>query len=38
MAADVLKKDPCGFALADDAGDVRPEMPRVVCSASLAGD
>jgi hypothetical protein len=38
MAPDVFKEHFGRFALADDARDVRPEMPRVFLSEPLAGD
>lgn len=37
MAADVLKENPLGPALDDDAPDVRPEMARVAPAETLAG-
>jgi hypothetical protein len=37
MACDVFEKDPCGAAFPDDAGDVGPEVPRVVSTTALSG-
>ncbi len=38
MPGDVLEEAPLGLALADDAGDVGPEVPGVVGAETLAGD
>ena len=38
MMGDILKEDEGRFDLADDAGDMRPEVPRVVCAPALARD
>ena len=37
MAGDVFKKDPLWAAFADDAGDIGPEVPRIVCATALSG-
>ena len=37
MPGDVFEKDPFGFDLADDAGDLGPEVPLVVLSPPLSG-
>ena len=34
---DVFEKDPLGAALADDAGDLGPEVSRVISTAALSG-
>ena len=36
MPSDVFEEDPFRTAFADDAGDVGPEVPRIVGTASLA--
>jgi hypothetical protein len=37
VAGDVFEKDPFGGAFGDDAGDVGPEVPRIVGPAALSG-
>ena len=37
MTGDVFKEDPLGAAFDDDAGDLGPEVPRIVCPAALSG-
>lgn len=37
MTGDVFEKDPFGFDLADDAGNIGPEVPLVVGSLALSG-
>jgi hypothetical protein len=37
MACDVFEEDPCRIDLADDAGNIRPEVAFVIGSASLSG-
>jgi hypothetical protein len=37
MTCDVFEKHPFGLALADDAGHLWPEVPRVVSTATLTG-
>ena len=37
MAGDVFEKDPFGGAFPDDAGDLGPEVPRIVGPAALSG-
>ena len=37
VPGDVFEKDPFGTAFADDAGDVGPEVPRVVGATALSG-
>lgn len=37
MVLDVLKEDPFGFDLSDDAGDMRKEVPRVFFSEEGSG-
>lgn len=37
MAGNVFEEHPLGFDLADDAGDMRPEVPGVVGSLALSG-
>ena len=37
MTGDVFEEDPFGTAFRDDAGDLGPEVPGVVCTAALAG-
>lgn len=38
MMADILEEDEGRLDLADDAGDMRPEVPRIVCTPALARD
>jgi hypothetical protein len=38
MVGDVLQEDELGLTIADDAGDVRPEVARVVGSSLPSGD
>jgi hypothetical protein len=38
MMGDILEEDEGRFDLADDAGDMRPEMARVVGTSALARD
>lgn len=38
VVGDVLEENKSGLALADDAGDMRPEVARVVGAAAAAGD
>jgi len=38
MMGDILEEDEGRFDLTDDAGDMRPEVPRVVRAAALARD
>ena len=37
VTGDVFKEDPLGAAFDDDAGDLGPEVPRIVCPAALSG-
>ena len=37
VTGDVFEEDPFGAAFADDAGDVRPEVPRIVGTATFSG-
>ena len=37
MPGDVFKEDPFGLALADDAGDLGPEVPGVIGTTALTG-
>jgi hypothetical protein len=37
VPGDVLEKDPFGTAFADDAGDIGPEVPRIVGAAAFSG-
>ena len=37
MPGDVFEEDPLGAAFANDAGDVGPEVPRIVSAATLSG-
>ena len=37
VTGDVFEKDPLGAAFDDDAGDLGPEVPRIVCPAALSG-
>lgn len=37
MPSDVFKQNPCRLALADDAGNVGPQVPLVVCAFALSG-
>lgn len=37
MTGDVFEKDPLWAAFADDAADLRPEVPGVVGTATLSG-
>ena len=37
MPGDVLEEDPFGTAFADDAGDIGPEVPRIVGAAAFSG-
>ncbi len=37
VTGDVFEKDPLGAALADDAGDLGPEVSRVISTAALSG-
>lgn len=37
MPGHVFEKDPFGAAFADDAGDIGPEVPRIVGAAALSG-
>jgi hypothetical protein len=37
VTGDILEEDPCGAALPDDAGDVWPEVARVVSATTLSG-
>ena len=37
MTGDVFEKDPLGAAFPDDAGDVWPEVSRVISTAALSG-
>ena len=37
VTGDVFEKDPFGAELKDDAGDVGPEVPRVVSATALSG-
>ena len=37
MTGDVFEKDPFGRTLPDDAGDLRPKVPRVIGPAALSG-
>lgn len=37
VTGDVFKKDPCGTAFANDAGDLRPEVAGIVDAAALSG-
>ena len=38
MMGDILEEHEGRFDLADDAGDMRPEVPRIVCTPALARD
>jgi hypothetical protein len=38
MPLHVLEEDPFRAALPDDAGDLRPEVARVLCASPLSGD
>ena len=38
MMGDILEEDEGRLDLADDARDMRPEVPRVVCAPALASD
>ena len=38
VAGDVFEEDPCRMAFGDDAGDVWPEVARVVGAPALSGD
>ena len=38
MIGDILKEDPFGLALTDDAGKVWPQMPGIGFSPALSGD
>lgn len=38
MAGDVLQKDSCGSALADDARDVRPQVASIVHTIASSGE
>ena len=37
MTGDVFEKDPLGAAIPDDAGDLGPKVPGIVCTAALSG-
>ena len=37
VARDVFEKDPLGAAFGDDAGDLWPEVARIVCTGTLSG-
>lgn len=37
VTGDVFEEDPLGAAFANDAGDVGPEVPRIVSAAALSG-
>ena len=37
VTGDVFEKDPFGGTFPDDAGDLRPEVPRVICTTALSG-
>ena len=37
MTGDVFEEDPLWVALADDAGDIGPEVPRIVGTAAFTG-
>ena len=37
VTGDVFEKDPLGAAFPDDASDIGPKVPGVICSAALSG-